>query len=304
MVLGLGAALIAAVLYGVASILQATGARKVATTDGLDPRTAGRLLRQPAFLAALAMTMFGFLFHLLAVRTIPLFLAQAGIAVSLVVTALLAVRLFGDRLSAIEWTAVAAVVVGLVLLSASAGDVGTERTHTGLIGSLFAVLLTMVVVGFLASRSQGIVATAVLGLLGGLGYAVVGISSRLLPDFQIGDLLTSPATYTLGLGGALAFFLYSLALQRGSAIAATTPLIATQTVTPAAVGVLLLGDQVRPGWWPAALLGFAITAAAAIVLVRFEGVRAEEATDAGLVEDLVVRDQERHRGSGGSAVSL
>jgi drug/metabolite transporter (DMT)-like permease len=277
--LGLSAALIAAVLYGVAAILQATGARRVATTEGLDPRTAGQLLRQPAFLGALAMTMFGFLFHLLAVRTVPLFLAQAGIAVSLVVTALLAVRLFGDRLSPVEWTAVGAVVVGLVLLSASAGDVGTARSHAGLTGTLFAVLALMVVGGYLASRSAGTLASAVLGLLGGLGYAVVGVSSRLLPDFMIGDLLRSPSTYSLCLGGALAFFLYSLALQRGSAIAATTPLIATQTVAPAVVGVLLLDDQVRAGWWPGALLGFAITAAAAIVLVRFEGVRAEESVE-------------------------
>jgi drug/metabolite transporter (DMT)-like permease len=294
---GLSAALFAAVLYGFAAILQATGSRRVAVTEGLDPRTAVQLLRQPAFLGALAMTMCGFLFHLLAVRTVPLFLAQAGIAVSLVVTALLAVRLFGDRLSPVEWTAVGAVVVGLVLLSASAGDVGTARSHAGLTGMLFAVLALMVVGGYLAGRATGILASAVLGLLGGLGYAVVGVSSRLLPDFLIGDLLRSPATYSLCLGGGLAFFLYSLALQRGSAIAATTPLIATQTIAPAVVGVLLLDDQVRPGWWPVALLGFAITAGAAIVLVRFEGVRAGEthlsAGDDGSAAELAAeRDRE------------
>jgi drug/metabolite transporter (DMT)-like permease len=297
--LGLGAALIAAVLYGVASILQATGARRVASSEGLDPRLVLRLLQQPAFLGALGMTLFGFLFHLLAVRTIPLFLAQAGIAVSLVVTALLAVRIFDDHLSRIEWAAIGAVVVGLVLLSASAGDAGTERAYTGLTVSLYAILVGMLAVGFVAGRSDGIVATAVLGLLGGLGYAVVGISSRILPDFVPLDLLGSPATYSLALGGGLAFYLYSMALQRGSAIAATTPLIAVQTVTPAAVGVLLLGDQVRPGWWPGAIVGFTITAAAAIVLVRFEGVRAAEATEGGLVEDLGPR-----RGPGPAGGSL
>jgi drug/metabolite transporter (DMT)-like permease len=286
--LGLGAALIAAVLYGFSSILQATGARKVASAEGLDPRLVIRLLQQPAFLAALALTLCGFLFHLLAVRTIPLFLAQAGIAVSLVVTALLAVRIFDDHLSRVEWSAIGAVVVGLVLLSASAGDAGTERAYTGLDLSLYGLLAGMLVVGFIASRAKGIVATAVLGLIGGLGYAVVGISSRILPDFVIGDLVTSPATYSLALGGGLAFYFYSMALQRGSAIAATTPLIAVQTVTPAAVGVLLLGDQVRSGWWPAAVLGFAITAAAAVVLVRFEGVRTKDETPAEghLVEDV------------------
>lgn len=281
MVLGLAAALIAAVLYGVASILQATGSRNVETSDGLDLRLAGRLLRQPAFLGAVLMVLLGFLFHLTAVRLVPLFLAQAGIAVSLVVTALLAVRLFGDRLTAVEWVAVAAVVVGLVLLSASAGDVGTGRDFPWLVRSLYLVLAVMLAVGYVASRSRGTVAAAVLGLLGGLGYAVVGIASRLLPDFVPADLIASPATYALCLGGVLAFFLYSLALQRGSAIAATTPLIAVQTVVPAAVGVLFLGDEVRPGWWAGAALGFLVTAAAAIVLVRFEGVRAEETPEDG-----------------------
>jgi drug/metabolite transporter (DMT)-like permease len=99
------------------------------------------------------------------------------------------------------------------------------------------------------------------------------ISSRILPDFVLADLLGSPASYSLVLGGGLALYLYSMALQRGSAIAATTPLIAVQTMTPAAVGVLFLGDEVRSGWWPAAVLGFAITAVSAIVLVRFEGAR-------------------------------
>ena len=288
MVLGLGAALVAAVLYGVASILQAIGARKVQSSEGFDPKIVILLLRQPAFLSALLMTLFGFLFHLYAVRTVPLFLAQTGIAVSLVVTALLAVRLFGDHLSRIEWTAIGGVVVGLVLLSASAGETGTDRGSHWLAVSLFVVLALMAVFGFAASRYQGIVATAILGLLGGFGYATVAISSRLLPDFGIGDLLSSPATYTLGLGGGLAFLLYSLALQRGSAIAATTPLISTQTVTPAVVGIALLGDTVRSGWWPGVILGVAITAASALVLVRFEGVREVKDED-----HLVFPDHER-----------
>jgi drug/metabolite transporter (DMT)-like permease len=270
-ILGLAAALVAAVLYGVASILQATGSRRAAAPDdAIDPGLVGRLLREPAYLAALGLTLLGFGFHLAAVRRLPLFLAQVGIAVSLVVTALLAVRIFGDRLNARVWTAIGGVVVGLMVLSASAGETGTERAHGWLTGSLFITLVVMVVAGFVASRFEGIVATAVLGLLGGTGYAVVGISSRLLPDFQLGDLLTSPATYSLGLGGTLAFLLYSLALQRGAVTAATTPLISTQTMVPAIVGVAFLGDKVRDGWWPGAILGFLITAASAVVLVRFE----------------------------------
>ena len=39
------------------------------------------------------------------------------------------------------------------------------------------------------------------------------------------------------------------------------------------VGVLLLGDVVRSGWAVGALVGFVLTAAGAITLVRFEDAR-------------------------------
>jgi drug/metabolite transporter (DMT)-like permease len=270
--LGLGAALAAAVFYGVAAILQASGARRVTTADGLDPRVMVRILRQPAAAAALGLMLIGFLLHLLAVRLVPLFLAQAGIAASLVVTAVLAVLLFRDRLSQTEWMAVAAVFGGLVLLATSAGAVGDNHTRRALTIVLFSAVLGIAGLAAVAARWHNSFSTAALGLLAGFGYAIVGISARLLPNLRtpIG-LFTSPMTYSLALGGALAFFVYSLALQRGSVTMATTPMIVTQTVTPSAVGVLLLGDGVRAGWTLAAIAGFLITVLAASVLVRFEG---------------------------------
>ncbi len=271
MVLGVASALVAAVCYGVASILQATGSRKAASPEGLDAGLIGRLLSQPAYLGSLGLTLFGFLFHLYAVRVLPLFLAQTGIAVSLVVTALLAVRIFGEHLTALEWVAVGAVFVGLSILGAAAGQTGTSTGEAWLGKSLFGVLAVMIVLGLAASRLTGAVAAATLGLLGGFGYAVVGVSARILPSLGLHAIVTSAATYSLGLGGALAFLLYSVALQRGAVTAATVSLISTQTIVPSVVGVVFLDDQVRSGWWPVAIFGFLMTAVAAVTLVRFEG---------------------------------
>jgi drug/metabolite transporter (DMT)-like permease len=279
-VLGLGAALGAAVLFGVASILQAVGSRKVPTESELDPRRLGgfvvSLLRQPAFLGALVLNLAGFGLHFVALRHLPLYLAQAGIAVSLVVTALLATRLMSDQLSALEWSAVISVCVGLGLLAVSAGDAGDSAQHHGLIIGVIIGLVAIATLGALASRSQHGVSTALLGLLAGLGYAGVAISARMLQDDSLHDLLRGPTTYTLPISGALAFILYSLALQRGSVTLATTPMIALQTITPAAVGVLVLDDAVRAGWWPAALVGFLLSAAGSVILVRFESVKPSE----------------------------
>ena len=277
MVLGLGAALGAAVLFGVASILQAVGSRKVPTESELDPRRLGgfvaALLRQPAFVGALVLNLAGFGLHFVALRLLPLYLAQAGIAASLVVTALLATRLMSDQLSALEWSAVIAVCVGLGLLAVSAGSAGDSAQHHGLTVGLIIGLITIAILGALASRSQHGVSTALLGMLAGLGYAGVAISARLLQDGSIGELLRSPTTYTLPISGAMAFLLYSLALQRGSVTLATTPMIALQTITPAAVGVFVLDDAVRAGWWPGAVAGFALSAVGSLILVRFESVK-------------------------------
>ena len=277
MVLGLGAALGAAVLFGVGAIMQAVGSRKVPTESELNPRRFGgfvvALLKQPAFLGALALNLAGFGLHFVALRLLPLYLAQAGIAVSLVVTALLATRLMSDQLSALEWSAVAGVVVGLGLLAVSAGDAGAAAQHHGLTIGIIVGLVTIAVLGAIASRSQHGISTALLGLLAGLGYAGVAISARLPQDGSVSELFHSLTLYTLPISGALAFILYSLALQRGSVTLATTPMIALQTITPAAVGVFVLDDAVRAGWWPAAIIGFALSAAGSVVLVRFESVK-------------------------------
>ena len=77
MLLGLGSALIAAVLFGVGSILQTIASRNVALSAGLSHHLVLGP-RQRVFLGALAVNLAGFVFHLVALRTIPLFLAQVG----------------------------------------------------------------------------------------------------------------------------------------------------------------------------------------------------------------------------------
>ena len=281
MALGLGAALAAAVLFGVAAILQAIGSRKVPTGSDLDPRNlvqfAAQLLRQPEFLGALLLNLIGFGLHFVALRHLPLYLAQAGIAGSLAVTALLATRVMGDRLSGVEWSAVVGMCLGLGLLAASSGEAGVDTADAGLTVGLYVALVVIAVVGLVASRSQHAIATAVLGLLAGFGFAGVAVSARLLPEGGLGDVLRAPTAYSLVLSGALAFLLYSLALQRGTVTVATASMIAMQTVAPAVVGVLLLGDEIRAGWGLGAITGFAVTAVGALILVRFERVR-DEAT--------------------------
>jgi drug/metabolite transporter (DMT)-like permease len=270
MLLGLGSALVAACLFGTGSIFQTIASRNVALSAGLSHHLVLGLLRQPIFLAALGVNLLGFAFHLIALRTIPLFLAQSGIAASLAVTALLAMRFFDDPLGTRDWTAVAAVCVGLALLALSAGDVGDARAHDTFVFGIFVALAAIAAVGLVISRFHGPLATAGLGLLAGFGFAGVSLASRLLPDLSPPTIVHSPATYALCASGGLAFLLYSLALQRGSVTGATGPMIVSQTVTPAVIGLLLLDDEIRSGWSAVAVVSFLVTGAGAVALARFE----------------------------------
>jgi len=271
MLLGLGAALTAAVVFGFATVVQAVGARRVPTMRGLDVRMLARLLREPAFLAAILLNGVGFALHLVALRLLPLYLAQAGIAASLVVTAALAIRMFGDRLAPLDWTAVVAVSVGLALLTTAAGGVGREQAGVAFSIAMFVLIAVLAGLGAVVNRLQHWSVPAVLGLLGGLAFATDSVAVRVVPVLSPGALWHAAPTYAFLASSALGFLLYSMALQRGAVAAATAPLVVAQTLAPAVVGVVLLGDGVRAGYLPVAVVGLALTTLGAARLARFEG---------------------------------
>jgi drug/metabolite transporter (DMT)-like permease len=95
MLLGLFAALASSVCYGVATVLQAVAARAAPRTGGVDPRLLLRLLRRAPFLAGILLDAVGFALQILALRRIPVFLAQTALAANLAVTALVGVPVLG-----------------------------------------------------------------------------------------------------------------------------------------------------------------------------------------------------------------
>ena len=220
MILAVLCAVGAMLLFGVAAVLQALATSRAADVEVLDPRLLLRLARQPVFLAALGLNGLGFLLHVTALQSLPLFLVQAVIAGSVAVTAVLSVRVFGVRLGPGQWAAVALVVLGLVLLAPTAteGAATTPGAREPLL--LLAVVVVVCVAAVAVRRVQGSAGTVLLGLLAGTGFGVVAVSARLLPSYGVA-LLTAPVAYVLVLAGGTAYFVYSAAMQRGSVTTAT-----------------------------------------------------------------------------------
>lgn len=269
MTLAMAAALAAAAVFGAAAVAQAIAARRVAG-QRIGVTLLRRLLRQRMFQLAVALTLAGFALHLVALRGLPLYLAQAVVSSSVAVTALLAVLILGTRLDTIDWIAVGAVCLGLGFLAASAGSQGASAGSPALRALLLPSVLAVVAAGWGASRLPGPWAASLLGMLAGVGFAIVGIAARVLPDLSAGTLLTSAETYALLTAGPVAFLVYSVALQRGSVTTVSAALVVTQTAVPALVGVVALGDAVRPGWGVLAVVGFVLAAGGSSELARYD----------------------------------
>jgi drug/metabolite transporter (DMT)-like permease len=280
MLASLVAALVSALCYGVAAVMQAMAIRSATrrparirdgspAADRVDPGLLVRLLGQWRFVASLGIDIIGFLAQLVALRRLPLFAVQAVIASNLAVTAVCAAWLMRVRLSLREWLAVAGVVIGVGLLGSSAGAQGAAVVGSGFQIALMVTVAGVAVAGAAAARLPSPARTPVLGACAGLGYAVLAVAARILPGFSPQQLVRNPATYTLAAAGIVSFMLYATALEGGSVTVATAAVVLVETVPPAVVGVLFLGDKTRPGLTELAVSGFVLAVACAVALARF-----------------------------------
>ena len=274
--LALLGALATAVCYGAGSVLQAYGARRTHQGSGLDPRLIARALREGPYVAGLALDLLGFALSLAALRGLPLFVVEAAIAANLAVIALLSVPVFGERLGAVDWAAVLAVVLGLALLAAAAAAGPADPVGDGLRWAMVALAALSVALGIPAARLPGPLAAASLGGLAGLAFAAVGVGARVVRDpGSPTALLHDPAALAVLLGGVGGMLLYTTALQRGSVTRATGTLVVVETAVPALIGLVWLGDRARTGWAPVAVVGFVLAVVGAVTLAGLQG-RVEE----------------------------
>lgn len=265
-------ALGAAVCFGTASVLQAVASRAAAEPGsgaGVDPALLLRALRQWRYVAGLALDGCGFVLQIIALRSLPIYVVGAALAASLAVTAVVAARLLGVRLSGVEWTAVGVVCAGLGMLGLASGGEGHSAGPAALSWWMLGISLGILLIGAGAGRLPDKPRALVLGLGAGCGFGVVEVAVRLIDGLSPTALLANPAVYALLLGGGSAFLLLTSALQRGSVTTATAGMVIGETIGPALVGVIWLGDRTRAGLGGLAIAGFVVAVAGALALARF-----------------------------------
>jgi drug/metabolite transporter (DMT)-like permease len=274
------AALLSAFCYGIASVMQAMAVRSASRRPAriregdpaagrIDPSLLVRLLGHWRFITSLGIDLLAFIAQLVALHRLPLFAVQAVIAANLAVTAVFATWLIGVKLGWREWLAVGGVVAGVGLLGSSAGAQGAAAVGTDFQVALMASVIGIAALGVAAARLSGRARTLALGATAGLGFAVLAVAARILPGFSPAQLVHTPASYTLVAAGAVSFLMYTSALEGGSVTVATAMVVLTETVPPAIVGVIFLGDSTRHGLAGLAAVGFVLAVASAVALARF-----------------------------------
>jgi drug/metabolite transporter (DMT)-like permease len=277
MLASLTAALVAALFYGIAAVMQSVAAHEAsnrppedAAAGGVDPGLLPRMLRQWRFVLSLCLDALGFLAQLVALQRLPLFAVQAIVAANLAVTAVVASLVIKVSLTWREWLAVTGVVAGVGLLGASAGPEGATQAGIMFKLALIVAVAALGICGLAAAQlARNPLRTLLLGVVAGFGYGVLGIAARVLNGFGPLVLLSDPAAYAVAAAGIVSFLFYATALEGGSVTVATAAVVLAETLPPAVIGVVFLGDMTRPGLKPAAAAGFLLAVASAVMLARF-----------------------------------
>jgi drug/metabolite transporter (DMT)-like permease len=261
------------VCYGTASVLQAAATRSVeaGSGSGVDTVLLLRAARQWRYLVGVGLDGVGFLLQVAALRLVPIYVVAAALAASIAVTGIASAWLLAARLSRSEWTAVGVVCASLVVLALAAGHGHFRHAPAGLGWALLGVVAAILVAGAVAGRLPDRPRALALGLAAGTGFGVIEVGVRLIEviDPTKRAFYTNPALYAAAAGGAAGFLLLTSALHRGSVTTAVAGMVVGETIAPAFVGVVWLGDSARAGLGWLVIAGFAVAVSATLVLARF-----------------------------------
>ncbi|MCZ4552404.1 hypothetical protein [Gordonia rubripertincta] len=296
MVVGVTLALIAAVGYGLSSVMQALGARKAARENAADHRmstaTGAPSLRSTAATAMTGVFIVGAIFDVLgfiagagAARMLPLFLSQTIVAGNLVITAVLGIRLLGIRLHTRDWVAIGTVLAALLILGAASQPHTAGATPRSLHWALLLATLVLVGLSIYGVRRMGPAGSVTAGAAAGLLFGAVAIGVRVLDGidpFSLPTMLADPAAWVIAIAGASGFYLHTVALQLGAVNGSTAALVVGETAAPGIVGVMWLGDSTVPSLEWMALAGFTFAVLGAVAVALFGSAEAERSADENL----------------------
>ena len=265
------AAVCCALCNGIAAVLQKIGADRRSLARSLDIGLLVRLLGNAPYAAGVVLDLAGWLLTVFAVRYAPLFLVETIIATNLVVTAFAEWAWRSHPLGRRDFTWIGVLLCGLAMVALTATPEKATHVYGGLAASIACAPAVLALLGAMFARSKTPTGTLALAVLSGLAFGGTSVVGRVLPlDKPLIQLVHDPFLFALIGYGVVGLLLFTLALQRGLATTANAGMTVAQTLVPATVGIVYLGDDVRAHLWALLILGSlcAVAGAAGLALSR------------------------------------
>jgi drug/metabolite transporter (DMT)-like permease len=252
---------------GTAAILQKVSADKEKTVGSMDARLLWRLFQDKPYIGGVALDLVGWGLTLYAVQYLPLFLVESIIATNMVVTALIERLVWHRVLSYRVYLAIGIIVIGIIPLLFAATPEKAAHISNLLRWLIVFSPLPIAAAGYFLARRTGQVAAIGLAVLGGLAFGGTSVVGRIFVFSQpLWHTIYSPLVLALIANGILGILLFSIALQRSHATVVNATMTSSQTLIPALVGIVFLGDSARNGMWYLVAIGTGLSICGFILL--------------------------------------
>jgi hypothetical protein len=275
------AALAAAFLYAVASVLQQWEAELQPAEQALRPSLLTRLARRPRWIAGLGIDVGGYVAQWLALARGSLVVVQPLLVVGLLFALPIKALLTPYRMHGWDWSGVVLTTAGLsVFLAVSQPTVGHPNVGALawalLIGATAVVTVVLVMVGHKSSPRWKAMA---FGTAGGIVYGICAALTKScahLLALGVTNLFESWQPYVLAVGGLSGMILAQSAFQAGPLDASLPALSASDPIISVVIGVAVFGEAVRGGLVPTLLevVSFSAIVVGIFMLAHTEAVNA------------------------------
>jgi drug/metabolite transporter (DMT)-like permease len=277
-------AILSALSFALGSVLQQRGTLQTSAKEG-DPHFLLEIIEKPVWLLGGSLQVTGWVLQAAALDNGSLVAVQSLCALSMVFALPFGKRLTGQiigRRSIIGATLTLFGIVAFLALGQPQGGIYQPESSAWLASILF-ILITMLLLAWLASRRRGPMSAAMFATAAGISFGFQAAVTKVFVN-QIGYgllvILTTWSTYALIISALAGFGLQQSALKTGFLAPAMAASNAASLTTSVLLGVILFQETLShdPGRLPPALFALAFAIFGVVLLAFPEHRTPEEVT--------------------------
>lgn len=256
-----------AIFNGTAAVLEKITADKQKRANNLRFSFLFRLFSDWPFIIGITLDAFAWVMTLIAVHTLPLFVAQPIFAFGVVVTVLVELFLLHKHFKWHFFLSIGIIFLGLVLVASTATP---EKAYVVDGAFKWAIWFSPALLALLSSftaKYHTRLANISLGALSGIAFGGTSITGRMLVfSHPYWHIFAEPTFWSLAAYGVVGLLTFTVALQRHNASIINAASVTFDTLFPLFIGVFFLGDQPRNHEWLQVGIGITLALIGSVII--------------------------------------